>query len=1552
MKKLTLSLSVLICLLISLSVQAQVGQDQARNFQINETHTGSSSSPGLIPPLKQKWSVNFGWPISYPLIADGKVFVTVKNAPVTSGTTLFALNAGDGSMLWSINLNLGGPNFWSALCYENGRVFVLTREGRLAAFDGSTGSVIWSQQLPGQFSFTSPPTVFQGVVYAGGTGNGGTAYAVSADNGNVLWAVPLANAGSSSPAVTTEGVYLSYLCINVYKLNPANGSQIWRDYVACGSGSGRVPVLYNNRLYVRSPGSNTDWIYDSQTGGIFDTFMSKSAPAFSGNMGFFLNGPRTFGTYGTLEGRNVNSNLVYWSFTGDGALQSSVLVVNDYVYVGSNTGKLFAVEAATGHQVWSTTAGTSIPYVDEVNSSQPITGFAAGEGILVVPTSTTLVAYESDNSPTITWDSPIPAPNSFGWNNTPVQLPFTPVAHPSGSAFANPESPLQFNSEGANQTQQVSVSDQVGNTATLTSPVVKIDMTSPTTTSAVSGTVVPGVTTWYQNSAQVTLTRADNLSGIRGTSYTIDGGTTQNYSSPFVIQTDGSHTVNFWSFDFASNNETQQSIAVNVDVNAPSTQISAGSGFYASPAEVTLTATDSGSGVANTFYRIDSGDVQTYSAPFMVSGDSNRQIVYWSVDQAGHTESQHFFTLKLDGSAPTTNISTTGTNGWNGWKTSPVQVTLSPSDSRSGVAATYYTVDGGPTQPYSGPFMINESAAHQVNYWSVDNVGNTETQKSAPVNIDKDAPVTESSVSGPAGNNNYYRGAVQVTLTASDSVSGLGVQPTTYQVDSETVKTYMGSPFTVSGDGSHTVRFWSTDFAGNTASPNTITINIDATAPVTQAALSGTAGPFGWYTTAVQVTLTATDNVSGVGSSYYAVDGGLQQTYSGPFTISTTGTHTVLYWSQDVANNVEAQHPIIFKIDVGSPSTTASVSGTSINGWYQAPAQVTLTASDDASGVGNTFYTIDGGATQTYASPFNISDGGIHSIDYWSVDAVGNIEHQQSLTVQVDVTAPTTVISSSGTDGNNGWYTSSAMVTLTASDNNQAGVATTYYSIEGGATQEYTAPFTLSNSGYYTIIYWSTDAVGNTESHHSILIKVDVDAPSSQAQIQGSWYDVWYQSPVQVYINSSDGGSGTANTYYTLDGGATQTYTGVVNISTGGVHTFNYWTVDQAGNTETQKSLTVRVDNTAPTTQLSPSGTAGANGWYRSAVQVSLNASDSQVGVGFTMYRVDGGPTMVYSSPFTVSGDGLHQVIYYSNDKLSNTETQQTATIKIDSTVPTAQNSISGAAGGNGFFKGAVLFSMTASDNLSGVANNYYRIDGGATLNYSSPVSISSDGNHAVDYWSVDAAGNVSAVGTVPFKIDASAPLTLASGSGTAGTNGWYRSAVLVSLAASDNLSGVQTTFYKIDGGTTKTYTAAFSVSGNGSHAINFWSVDKATNTENTQSVAINIDSNTPGVTASVNPASAAKSANPVTITVSGHATDTVSGVATSGAVNFSVLDEYGVAQPSGPVTLQTNGNYSFTLTLPATKNVGDNSHLYTITVVGTDRAGNTNSASDTLKIN
>jgi hypothetical protein len=173
---------------------------------------------------------------------------------------------------------------------------------------------------------------------------------------------------------------------------------------------------------------------------------------------------------------------------------------------------------------------------------------------------------------------------------------------------------------------------------------------------------------------------------------------------------------------------------------------------------------------------------------------------------------------------------------------------------------------------------------------------------------------------------------------------------------------------------------------------------------------------------------------------------------------------------------------------------------------------------------------------------------------------------------------------------------------------------------------------------------------------------------------------------------------------------------------------------------------------------------------------------------------------------------------------------------------------------------------------------------------------------------------------------------------------------VQVTLTANDNLSGVQSTFYQVDGGATQTYAGPFVVSAAGQHTINYWSVDNLGNTEATHSQVVKIDTAGPVVTASANPATAAKGPKAVLVIISGSVTDALSGV---GSVSFNVTDEYGATQPSGAVTLQANGTYSFTLSLPATRQGWDkDGHLYVIVVSSTDQAGNSGSATTTLRIN
>ena len=136
----------------------------------------------------------------------------------------------------------------------------------------------------------------------------------------------------------------------------------------------------------------------------------------------------------------------------------------------------------------------------------------------------------------------------------------------------------------------------------------------------------------------------------------------------------------------------------------------------------------------------------------------------------------------------------------------------------------------------------------------------------------------------------------------------------------------------------------------------------------------------------------------------------------------------------------------------------------------------------------------------------------------------------------------------------------------------------------------------------------------------------------------------WFQqSSVTFTLGASDASSGTATTLYTVDGGAQQTYSGTVTVSGQGDHTVTYWSVDNAGNTETTNTTHIKLDNVKPATTLttSPASPDGTNNWFKqSSVTFTLAATDATSGVANRFYTVDGGAQQTYSGTVTVSGPG------------------------------------------------------------------------------------------------------------------------------------------------------------------------------------------------------------------------------------------------------------------------------------------------------------------------
>ena len=98
------------------------------------------------------------------------------------------------------------------------------------------------------------------------------------------------------------------------------------------------------------------------------------------------------------------------------------------------------------------------------------------------------------------------------------------------------------------------------------------------------------------------------------------------------------------------------------------------------------------------------------------------------------------------------------------------------------------------------------------------------------------------------------------------------------------------------------------------------------------------------------------------------------------------------------------------------------------------------------------------------------------------------------------------------------------------------------------------------------------------------------------------------------------------------------------------------------------------------------------------------------------------------------------------------------------------------------------------------------------------------------------------------FAPDTTAPTTTADGLQADGDSGWIDTSQTVGLSATDaGGSGVATTCYTLDGSDQQTYSAPFSVTGQGSHTLTYWSVDNAGNEETPHNTGyVNIDTTSP----------------------------------------------------------------------------------------------------------
>lgn len=237
------------------------------------------------------------------------------------------------------------------------------------------------------------------------------------------------------------------------------------------------------------------------------------------------------------------------------------------------------------------------------------------------------------------------------------------------------------------------------------------------------------------------------------------------------------------------------------------------------------------------------------------------------------------------------------------------------------------------------------------------------------------------------------------------------------------------------------------------------------------------------------------------------------------------------------------------------------------------------------------------------------------------------------------------------------------------------------------------------------------------------------------------------------------------------------------------------WTAtDNRGAVTTESQSVIVTDTTAPANPALVSPTHAVNVWSNTtSARINWSgASDACSGVDGYSYSWSSGAAAVpdtvkdaaTSTVTSVLADGTSYFNLRTVDKVGNwSATTSYGPIRIDTAKPTTTNNAP-----SGWSTGTVPVTLTATDPSGPVAGTRFRLNGSASTTYSAPVAVSAEGTNTLEYWSVDAAGNVEATKTVAIHVDTVAPTMPAIASASAVST---TSVEIAWSASSDSVSGL-----------------------------------------------------------------------------------------------------------------------------------------------------------------
>ena len=956
------------------------------------------------------------------------------------------------------------------------------------------------------------------------------------------------------------------------------------------------------------------------------------------------------------------------------------VVTQDGSYATSQTPTVTIADAAT----WTVT----------LNGNPYTTGTPIGEGVWTIEasatdefgrTTTSAVDFTVDTTPPLVTIGVVTQGGSYATSQTPT-VAIADAATWTVTLNGNPYATGTPIGEGT-WTIETSATDEFGRTTTSAVDFVidipDADTSAPVVTITPEPAAPDGDNGWYVTTPTIAISASEPTTWIR---YSLTGAAPwSEYTTTLTVATPGTTTVWAYARDLAGNESTPTSATVLVDTLDPATTYFGPSGDTSAVPTVTLTATDTVSGLASTWYSIDGAVPVLYVLPFAVPGEGPHTVAYYSVDVAGNTETSGSASFDVDTTPPDVTIGVVTQGGSYATSQTP---TVAIAD-----AATWTVTLNG--SPYTTGTPIGEGV-WTIEASATDEFGRT-TTAAVDFEIDTSAP------------------DVTIGVVTQDGSYATSQTPTVTIADAATwTVTLNGSPYTTGtpiGEGVWTIEASATDEFGRTTT-SAVDFTVDTTPPLVTIGVVTQGGSYATSQTPTVIIADAATWTVTLNGSPYTTGTPIGE---GVWTIEASATDE---FGRTTTSAVD------FTVDTTPPLVTIGV--VTQGGSYATSQTPTVTIADAATWT----VTLNG---SPYATGTPIGEG------VWTIEASATDEFGRTTTSAVDFTVDTTPpLVTIGVVTQGGSYATSQTPTVTIAD-----AATWTVTLNGN-------PYTTGTpigEGVWTIEASATDEFGRTTTS-AVDFTVDTTPPLVTIGVvtQGGSYAT-SQTPT---VTIADAATWTV----TLNGSP---YTTGTPIGEG------VWTIEASATDEFGRTTTSAVDfvidipdadTSAPVVTITPepAGPDGANGWYVTTPTIAISASEPTTWIRYSL--TGAAPWSEYTTTLTVATPGTTTVWAYARDLAGNESTPTSATVLVDTLDPATTY-----FGPSGDTSAVPTITLTATDTVSGLASTWYSIDGAVPVLYVLPFAVPGEGPHTVTYYSVDVAGNAETSGSASFTIDTTPPL-------------------------------------------------------------------------------------------------------------------------------------------------------------------------------------------------